>query len=190
MNPLKTVMNTDEGLMEWQIDDIFGNIEEIKEASDKMSRALQLCQLADPQYFGQVFLNRVRPPYTCDITAPHPLLIDDRTPTQMEDLQKYEEVCVHQQIATDALQEALHSHKAFRSFCEVRPKPSPERTCEFELNRTPPPIWCRLPKSTRTARSCQLMRCSSSPSSESRSIHYFCEYVCLDDARTVARSVD
>ena len=137
MNPLKTVMNTDEGLMEWQIDDIFGNIEEIKEASDKMSRALQLCQLADPQYFGQVFLNRVRPPYTCDNTAPHPLLIDDRTPTQMEDLQKYEEVCVHQQIATDALQEALHSHKAFRSFCEVRPKLSPERMCEFELNRTP-----------------------------------------------------
>jgi hypothetical protein len=30
--------------------------------------------LADPQYFGQVFLNRVRPPYTCDINAPHPQL--------------------------------------------------------------------------------------------------------------------
>jgi hypothetical protein len=69
VNPLKTVMNTDEGLMEWQIDDIFGNIEEIKEASDKMSRALQLCQLADPQYFGQVFLNRVRP--LIYATSPH-----------------------------------------------------------------------------------------------------------------------
>jgi hypothetical protein len=111
------------------MEDIFGNFADIKAGSDKMSRALQVCQAAEPQYFGQVFLSNVRArPSTpnanrstslCSALARVRVATNLGVDTQMDYLHKYEEVCVHQQIASEALQEALHQ-KAFKSFCEVR----------------------------------------------------------------------
>lgn len=43
------------------MEDIFGNIDEIKVVSDNMNRLLQECMSSNPQFFGKLFLSQVRP---------------------------------------------------------------------------------------------------------------------------------